>query len=133
MRPVGGGVQGGAGESHVGHVAHALVSCLRREQVRAAESVFIAGLFILAAGEMAVIASHRALAEQAQAFTQAAARIEKAVWAAGWDGGWFRRAYDNFGRPLGSQECEDGQIFIEPQGICVRGHLPASQPVGDDR
>ena len=42
-----------------------------------------------------------------------------AVWAHGWDGDWFRRAYDDFGQPVGSRECEEGQIFIEPQGICV--------------
>jgi cellobiose phosphorylase len=37
----------------------------------------------------------------------------------GWDGAWFLRAYDNFGRKVGSHECEEGQIFIEPQGICT--------------
>jgi cellobiose phosphorylase len=42
-----------------------------------------------------------------------------AVDRAGWDGRWFRRAYDDFGRPVGSQECAEGQIFIEPQGICI--------------
>ena len=29
------------------------------------------------------------------------------------------RAYDDFGRPVGSSECKEGQIFIEPQGMCV--------------
>jgi len=37
----------------------------------------------------------------------------------GWDGAWFRRAYDHFGRPVGSAENDEGRIFIEPQGICV--------------
>ena len=37
----------------------------------------------------------------------------------GWDGEWFLRAYDFFGNKIGSKECEDGQIFIEPQGFCV--------------
>jgi len=37
----------------------------------------------------------------------------------GWDGDWFLRAYDFFGNKVGSKECEDGQIFIEPQGFCV--------------
>ena len=41
----------------------------------------------------------------------------------GWDGEWFRRAYDDFGRVLGSQENEEGQIFIEPQGVCVMAGL----------
>ena len=38
----------------------------------------------------------------------------------GWDGEWFLRAYDAFSlRKIGSKECEEGQIFIEPQGFCV--------------
>ncbi len=86
---------------------------------RVAESVFIAGLFVLAAREMADIASHLQRSEQAQDFSLAALMMEHAVWSAGWDGEWFRRAYDSFGRPLGSQDCDEGQIFIEPQGICV--------------
>jgi cellobiose phosphorylase len=45
------------------------------------------------------------------------------VFQHGWDGEWFRRAYDDFGNPVGSRECEEGQIFIEPQGICVMAGL----------
>jgi cellobiose phosphorylase len=41
----------------------------------------------------------------------------------GWDGAWFRRAYDFFGRPVGSAENEEGRIFLEPQGMCVMARL----------
>jgi cellobiose phosphorylase len=41
------------------------------------------------------------------------------VRAAGWDGAWFRRAYDYFGNPVGSAANDEGQIFIEPQGMCI--------------
>src|SRR5204863_2219312 len=41
----------------------------------------------------------------------------------GWDGEWFRRAYDDFGHVLGSKENTEGQIFIEPQGICIMAGL----------
>jgi cellobiose phosphorylase len=37
----------------------------------------------------------------------------------GWDGAWFRRAYDFYGRPVGSADNDEGQIFIEPQGMCI--------------
>ena len=50
---------------------------------------------------------------------QAAAQMEETVWKSGWDGEWFRRAYDDFGHVLGSKENKEGQIFIEPQGICI--------------
>ena len=37
----------------------------------------------------------------------------------GWDGEWFLRAYDAAGEKVGSHECNEGQIYIEPQGFCV--------------
>ena len=90
---------------------------------KVAESVFIAGLFVLACQEMAGIAGHRNDHTEANKVQNAAAEMEKTVWAAGWDGDWFRRAYDDFGRVLGSRENSEGQIFIEPQGICVMAGL----------
>ncbi|HMA96425.1 MAG TPA: glycosyl transferase, partial [Polyangiaceae bacterium] len=47
------------------------------------------------------------------------AKMEKTVLEHGWDGEWFLRAYDFFGKKVGSKECAEGQIFIEPQGYCV--------------
>jgi cellobiose phosphorylase len=88
-----------------------------------AESVFIAGLFILAAQEMAGIARHRGGPAEARGWLEAAGAMERAIWEAGWDGAWFRRAYDDAGRPVGSAECTEGQIYIEPQGICVMAGL----------
>jgi cellobiose phosphorylase len=90
---------------------------------QSAESVFIAGLFVLAGEEMAAIAAHRQRGKDVETYREAAASMERAVWEAGWDGQWFRRAYDDLGRPVGSKECEEGQIFIEPQGICVMAGL----------
>ena len=46
-------------------------------------------------------------------------RMVAAVDEHGWDGAWFRRAYDYFGRVIGSAANDEGQIFIEPQGMCV--------------
>ncbi len=90
---------------------------------KVAESVFIAGLFIRAAQDMVYIARKRGGDQAAEVFIQASKRIEKAVWEAGWDGAWFRRAYDDFGDPVGSHECQEGQIFIEPQGMCIMAGL----------
>jgi cellobiose phosphorylase len=90
---------------------------------KTAESVFIAGLFVLAAADMIDIAHHRNDAREAEKIKNAAVEMEKTVWASGWDGDWFRRAYDDFGHVLGSKENTEGQIFIEPQGICVMAGL----------
>jgi cellobiose phosphorylase len=90
---------------------------------KVAESVFIAGLFVLACQEMAGLASHCGDQAERDKVQKAAAEMEQTVWAAGWDGEWFRRAYDDFGHVLGSKENTEGQIFIEPQGICIMGGL----------
>ncbi len=84
-----------------------------------AESVFIAGLFVLAAEEMAQIAELAGNPHEAAQLRADARQMTAAVDKAGWDGAWFRRAYDNFSRPIGSHWNEEGQIFIEPQGMCV--------------
>jgi cellobiose phosphorylase len=84
-----------------------------------AESVFIAGLFSLAAKELAAIAEQRGLDDEAQTYRDAAAKMEATIWEHGWDGDWFLRAYDAFSQKLGSKTNEEGQIFIEPQGICI--------------
>jgi cellobiose phosphorylase len=84
-----------------------------------AESVFIAGQFVLAAEELAQLAEVHGAPEDAVGDRAQRTRMIEAVWKHGWDGEWFRRAYDFFGDVVGSAENEEGQIWIEPQGICV--------------
>ncbi|HSL27579.1 MAG TPA: glycosyl hydrolase family 65 protein [Anaerolineales bacterium] len=92
---------------------------------KVAESVFIAGLFVLSCQEMEGIANHCGDSAEAEKVRNAAARMEETIWAAGWDGDWFRRAYDDYGHVLGSRENTEGRIFIEPQGICVMAGVGA--------
>jgi cellobiose phosphorylase len=84
-----------------------------------AESVFIAGQFVLAAEELAQLAERRGEPRDAETMRRAAERMRAAVRDHGWDGEWFRRAYDHHGEPLGSATNEEGRLWIEPQGICV--------------
>jgi cellobiose phosphorylase len=86
---------------------------------KVAESVFIAGLFVLAAKELADIAGKRNLSNEAEHYLAEAAKMEKVIYEHGWDGQWFVRAYDDFGKPIGSKSCDEGKIFIESQGICI--------------
>ncbi len=90
-----------------------------------AESVFIAGLFILAARDLAALAERRGLGGEAASYQVAADKMAGAIVEHGWDGAWFRRAFDYFGAPVGSSENEEGQIFVEPQGICVMSGIGA--------
>jgi len=98
---------------------------------KVAESVFIAGLFVLAAKEMVELT--RKMKEEREGsfvfhlssedYEHHASKMETTIWQHGWDGEWFRRAYDDFGHVLGSKENDEGKIFIEPQGICVMADL----------
>jgi cellobiose phosphorylase len=88
---------------------------------KTAESVFIAGLFVAAARDMIGIAEH--INDETAKYEDAIHQIEKTVWEHGWDGDWFLRAYDHFGDKIGSSECDEGQIFIEPQGMCIMAGL----------
>ena len=84
-----------------------------------AESVFIAGMFVKYGRAWTAICRRLGLAQEAAAGDEAIAAVEKAVLDAGWDGAWFRRAFDAFGQVVGGKACDEGQIYIEPQGMCV--------------
>jgi cellobiose phosphorylase len=84
-----------------------------------AESVFIAGLFTLAARELAGIAALAGRQADADAYQADAEKMAAVTAEHGWDGEWFLRAYDHFGNPVGSAKNAEGQIFLEPQGMCA--------------
>lgn len=84
-----------------------------------AESVFIAGMFVKYGRDYAQIAEKLGQHEEAKKAEKAVDAMTKAVLLAGWDGEWFLRAYDAQGNKVGANECEEGKIFIEPQGFCV--------------
>jgi cellobiose phosphorylase len=83
-----------------------------------AESIFIAGMFVQYGEEYAELCE--VLGDTAEA-ARARAEMETmrtTILTHGWDGEWFLRAYDAHGNKVGSKECAEGQIFIEPQGFC---------------
>ena len=84
-----------------------------------AESVFIAGMYVKYGNQFAEILDSTGHTDEAAAVRAEVAEMEHTVLTAGWDGSWFRRAYDAFGHVIGGEECEEGKIFIEPQGMCV--------------
>ncbi len=90
---------------------------------KVAESVMIAGMFCAIAPEyveMCKMKGDTAEAEKAQAEIE---KMRKNTLEYGYDGEWFLRAYDHYGKKVGSHECEEGKIFIEPQGWCVLAGL----------
>ena len=88
-----------------------------------AESVFIAGMFVKYGKDYVEICKHRGLDEEAAQAQKEIDKMSATVMDAGWDGEWFLRAYDHYKNKIGSKECEDGKIFIEPQGFCVMAEI----------
>lgn len=84
-----------------------------------AESVFIAGMFVKYGTEYAELCERIGLTEEAKTSREAVHSMYASVLKNGWDGEWFLRAYDANSSKVGSKECKEGQIFIEPQGFCV--------------
>ena len=84
-----------------------------------AESVFIAGMYVKYGNALAEILEQVGGTDEAASIRADVAQMEHAALTAGWDGKWFRRAYDAYGHVVGGEECEEGKIFIEPQGMCV--------------
>jgi cellobiose phosphorylase len=86
---------------------------------RTAESVFIAGMFVGVAPDYAFLAEKRGDKGEAEKARGEAKKMTDTVLTHGWDGEWFLRAYDFFGKKIGSNENKEGKILIEPQGFCV--------------
>lgn len=84
-----------------------------------AESVFIAGMFVKYGEEYAQLAELFGDEAEAKRARDEVAAMYDAVLKDGWDGEWFVRAYDAYSHKVGSNECEEGKIYIEPQGFCV--------------
>lgn len=84
-----------------------------------AESIFIAGMFVKYGREYAKILELLGNKEKSKEALAAVDKVYDAILSDGWDGEWFLRAYDALGDKVGSNENEEGKIFIEPQGFCV--------------
>ena len=94
-----------------------------------AESLMIAGLFVAEGKDYAELLERIGI--DAGHVRKAVADMEQAVKKYGWDGQWFLRAYDYYGNKIGSNECEEGKIFIESQGWCTMARIGADEGLCD--
>ncbi len=90
---------------------------------KVAESLFVATLFTYAGPEYVALCKHQGLNDKAEAAQAEIDKMKNLICEYGYDGEWFLRAYDDFGRKVGSKECEEGKIFIEPQGFAVMSEI----------
>ncbi len=84
-----------------------------------AESLMIAGQFVIYGQDYVELCRLLGRDEEADRAMKHVEDMAEAVKAHGWDGEWFLRAYDFFGRKVGSKENKEGKIFIESQGWCT--------------
>jgi cellobiose phosphorylase len=90
---------------------------------KTAESVFIAGMFVAIGREYVTILELLGKKAEAKKATGYIDEMIATVKKHGWDGEWYVRAYDDSGKKVGSKECDEGKIFIEPQGYCVMAKI----------
>ena len=96
-----------------------------------AESVFIGGMFVKYGEEYAKLCELKGDSAEAARAREEVKKVYAAILKVGWDGDWFVRAYDAHGNKVGSKECKEGQIFIEPQGFCVLAGVGVEEGLAD--
>lgn len=89
---------------------------------KVAESVMIAGMFCYIGGEYAKLMERIGNRAEAKRIVKETDNMRDLIMKYGWDGSWFLRAYDDYGKKIGSIENEEGKIFIESQGLCIMGN-----------
>jgi cellobiose phosphorylase len=88
-----------------------------------AESIFIAAMYIYYGKDYIKIAELYGEKEEAAKTKYYIDLMTKAVVNHGWDGKWYLRAYDSFSHKVGSHECEEGKIYIEPQAFAAMADI----------
>ena len=84
-----------------------------------AESLMIAGLFVFTGQQYVELCEKLEKNEEVKRAQAHLDAMTEAVKKYGWDGEWYLRAYDFYGKKIGSDENEEGKIFIESQGFCT--------------
>ena len=90
---------------------------------KVAESVFVAALFTYVGPNFVGILNHLGKKDEAAKAQAEIDKMKKVMMDSAWDGNWFMRAYDAYGKKMGSHECSEGQIFIEPQGFAIMSDI----------
>ena len=96
-----------------------------------AESLMIAGLFVLTGKQYVELCEKLEKADEAKRAQQCIDSMVEAVKKHGWDGEWYLRAYDYYGHKIGSNENEEGKIFIESQGFCTMAGIGMEEGMVD--
>ncbi len=96
-----------------------------------AESLMIAGLFVVTGKDYVELCRRLGKPHEVDRMETAVKAMENSVKVHGWDGEWFLRAYDFYGEKIGSNENEEGKIFIESQGWCTMAGIGLKEGLCD--
>ncbi|ACL70723.1 GH36-type glycosyl hydrolase domain-containing protein [Halothermothrix orenii] len=84
-----------------------------------AESVWTGMLYCYALKEMLDLLEYLGENQLVTRYQEYYQSQREAINKYAWDGDWYLRAYDDNGEPLGSQHCEHGKIFLNPQSWSI--------------
>ena len=103
-----------------------------------AESLMIAGLFVLTGKQYVELCDKLSKNSEKSEYSEEALRAQRCIDAMveavkkhGWDGEWYLRAYNYYGNKIGSNENEEGKIFIESQGFCTMAGIGMEEGMVD--
>lgn len=83
------------------------------------ESIWLAQFLSGILKEFAVVAEKSNDSERKEQYLHAAERLKTRINTYGWDGDWYIRAVCDNGAILGSKNCAEGKIFLNPQSWAI--------------
>jgi len=85
-----------------------------------AESVWVAQFLCYATKELAILAKLIKKEKDVLRLNKLYQKMAKAINQRAWDGAWYIRVFDEYGRPVGSKKCkEGGKIYLNAQSWAV--------------
>ena len=96
-----------------------------------AQSLMIAGLFVVYGRDYVELCKTLGKTAEAQRAQNEVDKMVASIKQNGWDGEWFLRAYDFYGNKIGSNENEEGKIFIESNGWCTMAGIGLEEGMVD--
>ncbi|MBI5399283.1 glycosyl transferase [Candidatus Saganbacteria bacterium] len=90
--------------------------CLNLDQGKGkAESVMVAQMFVAAAKDMLKLSELAKKPIAVKKYIKLAEEMTQKINETAWDGNWYIRAFTDEETPVGSKECLEGKIYLEPQ------------------
>lgn len=96
-----------------------------------AESVMIAGQFVLFGNDYVELCKQLGKEDEASRAQMYIDTMVGSIKTNAWDGEWFLRAYDAFGKKVGTHEAKESKIFIESQGFCTMAGIGLEEGLVD--